>query len=177
MPGSDNSFELKEPDRRQLREWVGAYGTPQQVALRCRIVLAAAKGHSDYQIAAKLESNRKTVMLWRRRFVQEGVDALWEVAAGRGRKPTYGPGKIQAIVDTTLRAKPKGATHWSCRTLAAAQGISKSAVNRIWQSHNLKPHRTKTFKLSRDREVSGETDRRGGPLSEPSATGAGAVRR
>ena len=95
-------------------------------------------------------SNRKTVMLWRRRFVQEGVDALWEVAAGRGRKPTYGPEKIQAIVDTTLRAKPKGATHWSCRTLAAAQGISKSAVNRIWQSHNLKPHRTKTFKLSRD---------------------------
>ena len=129
---------------------VSAFGTPQQVALRCRVVLAAAEGLSDYEIAAKLQSNRKTVMLWRRRFVQEGVDALWEVAAGRGRKPTYGPEKIQAIVDTTLRSKPKGATQWSCRTLAAAQGISKSAVNRIWQSHNLKPHRTKTFKLSRD---------------------------
>ena len=150
MPPTDNRFELKEPEKGQLREWAAAYGTPQQVALRCRIVLAAAEGLSDYEIAAKLQSNRKTVMLWRRRFVQKGVDALWEVAAGRGRKPNYGPEKIQAIVDTTLRTKPKGATHWSCRTLAAAQGISKSAVNRIWQSHNLKPHRTKTFKLSRD---------------------------
>jgi transposase len=150
MPQGANSFELTEPDKRQLREWATAFGTPQQVALRYRIVLAAAEGLSDYEVAAKLQSNRKTVMLWRRRFVQEGVDALWEVAAGRGRKPTYGPEKIQAIVDTTLRSKPKGATHWSCRTLAAAQGISKSAVNRIWQSHNLKPHRTKTFKLSRD---------------------------
>ena len=150
MPRVANPFELKEPDKRQLCEWVSAFGTPQQVALRCRVVLAAAEGLSDYEIAAKLQSNRKTAMLWRRRFVQEGVDALWEVAAGRGRKPTYGPEKIQAIVDTTLRSKPKGATQWSCRTLAAAQGISKSAVNRIWQSHNLKPHRTKTFKLSRD---------------------------
>jgi len=150
MPRGANAFELKEPDKRQLREWATAFGTPQQVALRCRIVLAAGEGLSDYEIAAKLQSNRKTVMLWRRRFAQDGVDALWEVAAGRGRKPIYGLEKIQAIVDTTLRAKPKGATHWSCRTLAAAQGISKSAVNRIWQSHNLKPHRTKTFKLSRD---------------------------
>jgi transposase len=141
---------LKESDERQLREWTTAFGTPQQVALRCRIVLAAAEGLSDYAIAAKLQSNRKTVMLWRRRFVQDGPEALWEVAAGRGRKPTYGLEKIQAVVDTTLRSKPKGATHWSCRTLAAAQGVSKSAVNRIWQSHNLKPHRTKTFKLSRD---------------------------
>jgi transposase len=143
VPRDANPFELKEPDKRQLREWVSAFGIPQQVALRCRIVLAAAEGLSDYEIAAKLQSNRKTVMLWRRRYVQEGVDALWEVAAGRGRKPTYGPEKIQAIVDTTLRSKPKGATHWSCRTLAAAQGVSKSAVNRIWQSHNLKPHRTR----------------------------------
>ena len=106
-----SSFELNEPDRRQLREWVTAFGSPQQVALRCRIVLAAAEGSSDYEIAAQLQSNRKTVMLWRRRFAQEGVDALWEVAVGRGRKPTYGPEKIQAIVDTTLRSKPKGATH------------------------------------------------------------------
>jgi len=113
-------------------------------------VLAAAEGLSDYEIAAQLEINRKTVVLWRRRFQQKGTDALWEVAAGRGRKPTHGPEKIHAIVDSTLRSKPKGATHWSCRTLAAAQGVSKSTVNRVWQSHNLKPHRTKTFKLSRD---------------------------
>jgi transposase len=150
MPRKASPFSLEESNRQQLREWVAAFGTPQQVAVRCRIVLAASEGVSDYEIAAKLEINRKTVMLWRRRFEQEGMDALWEVAAGRGRKPLYGPEKIQAIVDATLRSKPKGSTHWSCRTLAAAQGVSKSAVNRIWQSHNLKPHRTKTFKLSRD---------------------------
>jgi hypothetical protein len=113
-------------------------------------VLAAAEGLSDYQITSQLRSNRKTAILRRHRFLQEGVDAFWEVAARRGRKPTYGPDKIQAIVDTTLRSKPKGATHWSCRALAVAHGVSKSAVNRIWQSHSLKPHWTKTFKLSRD---------------------------
>jgi hypothetical protein len=99
-----------------------------------------------------LEVNRKTVTLWRTRFAQEGLDTLWEVAPGRGRKPTCGPEKIQAIVDATLRTKPKGMTQWSCRRLAAAQGVSKSIINNIWRSHNLKPHRVKTFKLSRDAE-------------------------
>ena len=78
------------------------------------------------------------------------LEGLWEVAPGRGRKPTYGPEKIQSIVDATLRSKPKGMTHWSCRLMAEAQQVSKSTVNIIWQSHNLKPHRVKTFKLSRD---------------------------
>ena len=118
--------------------------------MRCHIVLSAAEGSSDYEIAAKLEVNRKTVMLWRRRFEKKGPEGLWEAASGRGRKATYGPEKIQSIVDMTLRGKPKGMTHWSCRTLASAQGVSKSTVNSIWQSHNLKPHRSKTFKLSRD---------------------------
>src|SRR5215210_6484745 len=89
-------------------------------------------------------------MLWRARFEQEGLDGLWEVAPGRGRRPTYGPEKIQSIVDATLRSKPKGMTNWSCRLMAEAQEVSKSTVNNIWQSHNLKPHRVKTFKLSRD---------------------------
>ena len=143
-------FELKKADEQQLRAWTSAFGTPQQVALRCHIVLSAAEGSSDYEIAAKLEVNRKTVMLWRRRFEKKGPEGLWEAASGRGRKATYGPEKIQSIVDMTLRGKPKGMTHWSCRTLASAQGVSKSTVNSIWQSHNLKPHRSKTFKLSRD---------------------------
>lgn len=89
-------------------------------------------------------------MLWRARFEQEGPEGLWEVAPGRGRKQNYGPEKIQSIVEATLRSKPKGMTHWGCRLMAEAQDISKSTVNNIWQSHNLKPHRVKTFKLSRD---------------------------
>ena len=78
-------------------------------------MLAAAEGQSDSAIARQLEINRKTVMLWRGRFAQEGIDSLWEVAPGRGRKPTYGPEKIEAIVNATLQTKPKGMTQWSCR--------------------------------------------------------------
>jgi transposase len=150
VPRSAISLDLNESDRQQLLQWSSAFGTPQQVALRCRIALAAAEGESADEIAAQLDINRKTVMLWRARFEQEGLEGLWEVAPGRGRKPTYGPEKIQSIVDATLRTKPKGMTHWSCRLMAEAQDVSKSTVNNIWQSHNLKPHRVKTFKLSRD---------------------------
>jgi hypothetical protein len=83
--------------------------------------------------------NRKTVVLWRARFAEAGLDSLWEVAPGRGRKPTYGPQKIHSIVEATLHTKPKGMTQSSCRLLAARQGVSKSTINNIWQSHNLKP--------------------------------------
>lgn len=150
MPRSCPPLALTEADQRQLREWLAAFGTPQQVALRSRIVLAAADGQPDTAIADHLAVNRKTVTLWRARFAAEGLESLWEIAPGRGRKPVYGPAKIQAIIDATLQTKPKGMTEWSCRTLADRQGVSKSTINNIWQSHNLKPHRTKTFKLSRD---------------------------
>jgi transposase len=143
-------LQLKESDKRQLQQWVSAFGTPQQVAVRCRIVLDAAEGVSVDQMAARWETNRKTVMLWRKRFETEGAESLWEVATGRGRKPTYGPEKIQSIIDATLQSKPKGMTHWSCRLMAATQKVSKSTISNIWRSHNLKPHRTKTYKLSRD---------------------------
>ena len=141
---------LKEADEQQLRHWVAAFGTPQQVSLRSQIVLAAAAGQSESAIARNLEVNRNTVILWRARFEQEGLDGLWEVAPGRGRKPTYDPEKIEAIIDATLRTKPKGMTQWSCRLMAESQKVSKSTINNIWQSHNLKPHRVKTFKLSWD---------------------------
>jgi transposase len=144
------SLKLKESDSHQLIQWAGAFGTPQQVALRCRIVLAAAAGEAADKIAARLDTNRKTVMLWRARFEREGLKGLWEVAAGRGRKATYSTEKIESIVDATLRSKPKGMTHWSCRLMAETQDVSKSTINNIWRSHNLKPHRVKTFKLSRD---------------------------
>ena len=150
VPRRVHSLDLKESDKQQLLRWSGAYGTPQQVALRCRIVLGASEGESADKIAARLEIDRKTVMLWRGRFEAEGLKAVWEVAPGRGRKPKYGTEKIESIVDATLRSKPKGMTHWSCRTMANAQKVSKSTINNIWNSHNLKPHRTKTFKLSRD---------------------------
>jgi transposase len=144
------ALSLSLVDLEQIQQWLAAHGTPQQVALRSRIVLAAAAGQSDSAIARQLEINRKTVMLWRGRFAVQGMESLWEVAPGRGRKPTFGPERIKAIVNATLQTKPKGMTQWSCRLMAESQEVSKSTVSNIWRSHNLKPHRVKSFKLSRD---------------------------
>ena len=144
------SCELAALDREKLEQWTAAHGTPQQVALRCRIVLAAAAGDSDVTIGKRLSVNRNTVVLWRERFADKGLDGLWDIAPGRGRKPTYPIDKIAAIVEATLQTKPAGMTRWSCRTLAQSQGVSKSTVNNIWRAHNLQPHRRETFKLSRD---------------------------
>jgi transposase len=150
MPRQAQSIALLETDRLELQRWVAAHHTPQQVAQRCHIILSAAEGEQDKRIAADLAINFKTVAFWRGRFREEGIDCLWEVAAGRGRKPHYSRKKIKAIIDATLQTRPEGATHWSCRSLAQQQGVSKDTVNRVWQSHQLKPHLHKTFKLSRD---------------------------
>src|SRR5580658_5746065 len=108
-------------EQAKLEQWMAAHGTPQQVALRCRIVVAACAGESDVAIARQLSVNRNTVILWRRRFAEEGLDALWDIAPGRGRKPSYSIDKIAAIVDATLQSKPAGMTHWSCRSMAQSQ--------------------------------------------------------
>ena len=150
MPRRLLALRLSPNDRGEIERWLVAHGTPQQVTLRSRIVLAAAEGQPDSAIARQLDINRKTVMLWRARFAEQGVESLWEVAPGRGRKATFGPEKIQAIVGATLQTKPKGMTQWSCRLMAQSQQVSKSTISNIWRSHNLKPHRTKSFKLSRD---------------------------
>jgi len=144
------ALTLNSSQQQQIRQWLSAHGTPQQVALRCRIVLAAAAGQTENATARQMGTNRKTVTLWRARLAERGLESLWEIAPGRGRKPTYGPEKIKAIVDATLQTKPAGMTHWSCRLMAKTQGVSKSTVSNIWQSHQVKPHRVKRFKLSRD---------------------------
>jgi len=141
---------LAADDLTQLEQWVKAHGTPQQVVLRSRIGLAAAAGQSDVGIASALGVNRHTVRLWRQRLAREGVGTVWRIAAGRGCKARYSSRKKDGVVRATLETRPAGQTHWSCRTMAAAQGVSKSTVNRLWQLHNLKPHLHKTFKLSRD---------------------------
>ena len=132
-------LSLSPEQRQQIGQWLTAHGTPQQVAMRSRIVLAAADGQPETAIARRLGTHRKTVRLWRGRFAQHGLESLWEIAPGRGRKPTYGPERVKALVEATLQSKPKGMTHWSCRLMAKSQGVSKSTVSNIWRSHNLKP--------------------------------------
>src|SRR6266481_3386185 len=150
MPRPTPVLVVSEDQDKQIQQWLAALGTPQQVALRGRIVLAAGHGKSEAAIAAEMNINRKTVRLWRERFAAQGLTGLWEIAPGRGRKATYKAERIKAVIDATLQSKPKGMTHWSCRLMAANKGISKSTISTVWRSHNIKPHRTKKFKLSRD---------------------------
>jgi transposase len=141
---------LSPEDQARLTQWESAHGTPQQVALRCRLVLAAATGRTDVEIASSYGVNRHTATLWRGRVRTAGIGAVWEIEPGRGRKPQYDLERRDGLIAATLRSKPKGATQWSCRSMAKAQGVSKNTVNRLWQLHNLKPHLSRTFKLSRD---------------------------
>ncbi len=150
MPKVASLVELSETDRNQLGEWVRAQFTPQQVVLRSRILLMAGEGKQDLEIADELEVNRHTPALWRKKFQAQGLEGIWEIQPGRGRKPLYDEKKVAAIVEATLQTKPKGSTHWSCRTMGKSQKISPSTVYRLWQAYNLKPHLSRTFKLSRD---------------------------
>lgn len=142
---------LTDEQRRTLEAWVAARTSPQRIVFRSRIVLLAAAGMSNGKIASELKTSRPTVILWRQRFAEGGPVALREDATGRGRKPRIGANKIKEIVEATLHTKPEAATHWSVRTMAAAQGVSPATVQRIWDAHGLEPHRIRTFKISRDR--------------------------
>src|SRR5437667_12449508 len=144
MPRSVAPLILQDADEARIQQWLSAFGKPQQGAWRSRIVLASAAGESDSAIAERLDTNRKTVTLWRTRFAQEGLESLWEVAPGRGRKPTYGNDKIQEIIDTTLQTKPKGMTEWTCRLPAAQVGVSKPSGKAGGWSRDPKAHRCKT---------------------------------
>lgn len=137
--------------RRTLETWVRAQNTPRSVVSRGTIALLAGDGLSNCQIARKVGVSRPTVILWRERFQRAGPAALTEIAPGRGRPVTYGADRVRQIVEATTQNKPTGATHWSTRTMAKAQGVSKATIQRIWSAHGLQPHRTKRFKLSKDR--------------------------
>jgi len=141
---------LTDAEITRLEQWIRAGSTPQQVVLRARIIRAAARGQTDQQIAKELKVQRRTTALWRCRVCEQGIGCVWEIAPGRGRKAHYGAKKVAHIVEATLQTKPAGSTHWSTRALAQAQGVSKNTIHRVWQEHQLKPHLTKSFKLSRD---------------------------
>jgi len=148
---SPEALDVSDEARRTLEGWVGARTSPQRMVLRAHIVLLAAQGMANRRIAREVGTSRPTVLLWRNRFVAGGVAALLEDAPGRGRPASISPAKVKRIVKATTQTRPRGATHWSTRTMAEAQGISHATVQRIWNAHGLQPHRVKTFKLSRDK--------------------------
>jgi transposase len=125
---------------------------PVREAQRARVLLLAADGEPNTAVAARAGVSPATVKSWRERFATEGLKGLGGVRAGRGRKPVISQEKVSEIVRATLEDKPEGETHWSCRSMAAAQGVSPATVQRIWSARGLRPHRVKTFKLSNDRQ-------------------------
>jgi transposase len=118
---------------------------------RAQIVLQAAAGKTDVEIAKALDITRQTVGLWRRRFLDRGIAGIEKDAPRSGRPRVIAASKIDEIVSLTTRQTPAHATQWSTRTLAEVAAVSPSTVVRIWRAHGLKPHRVKTFKLSNDR--------------------------
>jgi transposase len=150
MPRKPVPLTLSDPETIRLEQWIRSGSTPQQVVLRCRMIQGAALGQQDREIALALKVRRRTAARWRQRARQQGIGCVWEIAAGRGRKPRFGANKVAELVAATLHTRPAGATHWSTRTLARAHGVSKNTVQRLWQEQNLKPHLRKSFKLSRD---------------------------
>ena len=127
-----------------------ARSAPARTVERARIVLLASAGLQDQQIAAKLKITPEKAARWRNRFLDGGLAALDKDAPRPGRTPTITQATVQEVIRRTTQEKPVNATHWSTRSMAAATGLSEKSVRRIWHKHGLKPHLTRTFKLSND---------------------------
>jgi transposase len=135
--------------RSELQRLARRARTNRDLALRAKIVLASSAGLTNVAVAAKLRTSHVTVGKWRRRFVEGGVDALYdEPRPGAPRK--ISDEEVEDIIVTTLESKPKGRTHWSTRKMAQRAGISHSSVSRIWRTFGLQPHIVRGFKLSND---------------------------
>ena len=143
---------LAEDEREQLEKWSRGRSTPMRLVLRSKIVLCAAGGLENMEIAEELRTRQNTVSLWRNRFVTHRLGGIEKDAPRPGRKPRISQRKVDEIIDRTLHTKPVGATHWSARTLAKRVGVSYVTVHRIWKAHRLQPHRQRSFKLSSDPE-------------------------
>ena len=142
---------ITDEDREVLHRWARGRSTPVRLALRARIVLAAAEGKENQAIAAELGTNRLLAGKWRKRFAEQGLAGIEKDAPRGGRPPVARQALARKIIAYTTQRKPANATHWSCRTLAAELGTSPSMVNRVWMANGLKPHLSRTFKLSNDK--------------------------
>jgi transposase len=139
-------------DRVTLTRWTARRTTAQGLALRSRIVLRCATGMSSTAVARELGVTDQTVCKWRGRFVKKGAAGLLdEPRSGVPRKIT--DDQVEALIVKTLESTPRDATHWSTRSMAAATGLSRPTINRIWRVFGLQPHRTETFKLSPDPQL------------------------
>jgi transposase len=140
---------VTQGERETLQNWSRRPKSAQALALRARMILLCAAGHSNTEVAAELRITKQTVGKWRQRFVDKHLDGLLdEPRPGTPRK--LSDGDVERVLALTLESAPRNATHWSTRSLAEASGLSRASVHRIWKAFALQPHRTETFKLSKD---------------------------
>ena len=136
-------------DRKQLVAWSRRPKTSQALAMRSRVVLLADEGLSNTVIAAQLHTMPHTVGKWRQRYIDLGLDGLLdEPRPGTSRK--LSDEDVERVLALTLESTPEDATHWSTRSLAERSGLSRNSIHRIWRAFSLAPHRSETFKLSKD---------------------------
>lgn len=142
-------LRLSPSERRRLEQWVRRRKTAHALARRARIVLLSASGMSNTEVAEKVGLTKRIVGNWRKRFLARRLDGLLdEPRPGAPRKIT--DEDVERVIALTLEGPPADATHWSTRSMAESSGLNQTAISRIWRAFALQPHRTKTFKLSRD---------------------------
>jgi transposase len=140
---------LSASEREQLQQWARRPKSAQALALRARIILRLADGLTSSEVASHFHVHIQTVSKWRERFRKRGLDGLLdEPRPGQPRK--ISDAHVEAVISRTLESKPADATHWSTRSMAKVTGLNQTAISRIWRAFALQPHRTESFKLSRD---------------------------
>ena len=155
MPSSAPALPIAPEDRAVLRRWSSATQAPAALVQRAKILLLAAEGVANTEIAERLGVSRPTVIAWRKRYAREGLTAQLADRPRRGRPQTVRRTRRAEILATTLAPPPEhlGVTHWSSRLLATELGLSHSTVARVWAEHDVKPWQTETFKFSTDPEL------------------------
>ncbi len=149
MPRIADPVTLSSDQMKALQVLVSRRTTAQGLAKRARIVLACAEGIQNKEVASRLGVDKGTVGTWRRRFIEHGIEGLYDEPRP-GAPRTITDEHVEAVIVRTLESMPRNATHWSSRMMAGESGVSTSSVQRIWRAFGLQPHRSKTFKLSTD---------------------------
>jgi transposase len=152
MARAATAIELSAEEEAELRRLARTPSTPQQTVTRARIVLRAAEGATNRQIAGELGASELMVGRWRGRFAREGLAGLADQPRS-GRPRTVDEATVQRVIAKTLEPPPGDQSQWSTRLLARETGLSHASVHRIWREHRLRPHQTRTFKYSTDPEV------------------------
>jgi transposase len=141
---------VTDGQRQILEKLAGSQTAPHREVTRAKALLLAEQGMANTAIGTRLGVSPNSVVAWRKTFLEEGMVKFGQVHSGRGRKATIPDEKIDEIVRLTQQSVPEGETHWSCRSMAKATGVSPATVQRVWSSRGLKPHLVRTFKLSND---------------------------